>query len=188
MAIPTTSITGLLNTGKTPQEKFEVLKQNGYLTQYALENPQKFLDFLLIAEEDVFRERSRIREGENYGYDPNSVSRRLIGEGFIINYGICHLCGVKHEVGRLCSEFSEEKNLLLRSPAVGAAENLCSVLCIAGAAAGALQIKCRKSQRRHNELKQELNTAAIFKGTWKQHEDETTTGTSRLTHGMVKIT
>lgn len=109
MAIPTTSITGLLNTGKTPHEKFEVLKQNGYLTRYALENPQKFLDLLLIAEEDAFRQRSRIPEGGNYEYDPNSVSGRLIGEGFIINYGICHLCGVKHEVGRLCYGFYEDK-------------------------------------------------------------------------------
>lgn len=116
MAIPTTSITGLLNTGKTPQEKFEVLKQNGYLTQYALENPQKFLDLLLIAEEDVFRERSRIPEGQNYGYDPNSVSGRLIVEGFIINHGICHVCGVKHKVGRLCYEIYEEKKSAPEKP------------------------------------------------------------------------
>lgn len=108
MAIPTTSITALLDTGKTPQEKFEVLKQNGYLTQYALDNPQKFLDFLLVAEKDDFRTRSRIPD--NYGYNPNSVSGRLIGEGFIIKYRICHLCGVEHEVGRLCIEFYKVKS------------------------------------------------------------------------------
>lgn len=104
MAIPTTSITDLIDNGKTPQEKFEVLKQNGYLTEYALENPQKFLDFLLIAEEDAFETQSRMPV-ENYGYNPNIVSGRLIGEGFIIKYRLCHLCGVEHEVGRLCIEF-----------------------------------------------------------------------------------
>ena len=76
MAIPSNFLTGLLNSAETPDEKYELLKQFGYLSAYGLKNCELFIEVVLNSEKFTV-------DSSGYDYDPNPLSYKLASEGFL---------------------------------------------------------------------------------------------------------
>lgn len=78
MALPSNFLTNLLHSAETPNEKYELLKQFGYLSDYGLENREHFVE--IVAHPEKY-----IDETNNfgYGYNPNLLSFKLAAEGFL---------------------------------------------------------------------------------------------------------